>query len=516
MNQAPRFTVSILCHNKLALTQACLRSVMAHSRDCEVIVTDNASADETPAFLRDFAAKHAGRVRIVTNARNLGFKDPHEHALTLARGEFFVLLNNDMEVCEGWLEKLAEPFAGNPRLALTGVAGTCCIVDGQLKGQALGHGGIQTPEYVEGSCLMIPTGLARRLGLFAPWLRFIYWEDTELSLRVRELGYAIQLVPLPMRHDKPGSTSKGVKECQEALVANTEEMRRRFAFYWKRRELKRRILVQRAGAHGDVLLLTPALRALRARYPQAEIDVHTKCPGMLAGLAWVGRVPRKKAWYDEVYNLDGSYEKRPDLHIVEAYAQALDVEVPKRWRLEMVATPEEEAWAERVSRGHGKLAVVHPGVSCWPSKNWPVERFNEVVRGLRGEGWLVATVGDAVTPKLESDLHLAGQASPQGLYALCRRARLFLGIDSMPMHVAAAAETPSVVIFGPTNPRCIVRPNTPRVVAVQADVKEVPCVGEHGRRTKPITQAPCNGACVRAVTVEMVRGAIQRVGRLTQ
>jgi ADP-heptose:LPS heptosyltransferase len=505
---APRFTISVLCHNKLALTQACLRSIIVLSRDYEVIVTDNASTDDTPNFLTDFAAKHT-QVRVIRNDTNKGFKEPHEHALTLARGEFFVLLNNDMTVCPGWLEGLAKPFEGNPKMALTGVAGTCNALDASLK--AYCNPG--KPEYVEGSCLMIPTALARRIGLFAPWLQFIYWEDTELGIRVRELGYEIALVPLAMKHDRPGSTSKGIKACQDALIANTKEMETRYAWYWKRRDLRRRILVRRLGAHGDVLLATPALWELKQRYPQAEIDIVTKCPVMLKGLSWLDFATKARSYYDEFYDLDRSYEERPDLHIVEAFALKLGVTLPKRWQMHMATTDEDEAWAERVSRG-AKLALIHPGYSCWPGKNWPVERFEEVAETM--PGWLVATVGDATTPRLEhADLHLAGQTTPQQLYALAKRASLFIGIDSMPQHVASAADCPSVVLFGPTNPKCITRP-THQIVAVQADVRRVPCVGEHGRRTKPITQAPCDGACMKAISVEMVLSAVKRVQRLTQ
>ncbi len=506
----PRFTLSVLAHNNLALTQACLRSVALHSRDCEVIVTDNASTDGTGAYLTDFAAKNPRLVRTVINKQNAGFNEPNNYALTLARGEFFVTLNNDVEVCEGWLERLVEAFDTNPRLGLAGLAGTCCIVNDRLVGAPAMRG--ETPEYVEGSCMMVPTALARRVGLFSSYLRFAYWEDSDLSLRLREQGYEIAHVPLPMTH-RNGSTTKLVPQVREHLAHNTDVMRQRWSFYWRRRDLKRRILVVRGGARGDVLLLTPALRALRDRYPLAEIDVQTKCPEMLAGLDWLGRVVKKRTYYDEVYDLIGSYEKRPEVHIVQAYADALGVTLPKRWRLEMQASAAEEAWAERMGRG-AKLALVHPGPTCWTNKNWPVERFAEVAQALQARGYLTATVGAADAPEIATNLQLAGSTTPQQLYALAKRARLFVGIDSMPQHVVSAADTPSVVLFGPTNARCIVRPSH-RIVTVQADQKLVPCVGEHGRRKKAITQAPCDGACMRAISVEMVLNAVERVERLT-
>lgn len=504
---APRFTISLLCCNRLELTRACLTSVLAHSTNCELIITDNGSTDGTQAYLTDFAAKHTTTVRVVRNATNEGFKDPNNHALTLARGEFFVLLNNDMTVCPAWLDKLAEPFQHDPRCAVTGIKDTCTMISDKL----IGTKGPQL-EYIEGSCLMTPTALARKYGLFPSYLRFIYWEDTDYSLKMRELGYTIHTVDLPINHNKRSQTITKVlspEAIQGHLAHNTEAMKREWGFYFKRRMLDRRILVRRAGAHGDVLLCTPALRALRDRYPLAHIDVQTKCPAMLAGLDWVGTTTRPLPFYDQVVDLNLAYEKRPEVHVVQAFADALQVKLPARWQLHMTPSLADVAWAERVCRGQ-RAAVIHPGMSCWPGKNWPTQSFEQLTAALRDKGYLTLSVGDDHSPGCGADVELTGQTTPQQLYALCRQAVLFVGIDSMPQHVASAADTASVVLYGPTNPRVLVRP-VPWIVAVQADPKVVPCAGEHGRRKKPVTQAPCDGACMRALTVDHVMKAVGRV-----
>lgn len=508
----PRFTISVVCFNNLELTKKCLRSVLQWSTDFELIVTDNASNDGTGEALKELAGADP-RVRVVSNHLNTGFSLPNNEALKRARGEFLVLLNNDMEACEGWLEKLVEPFE-DATVGITGMAGTCARISETLRARPiLPTEKDQEPEYVEGSCLMIPTALARRLSLFSDYLQFAYWEDTDLSLRVREAGYKLVTVEVAMQHKQRGSTARMVSEVQQFMDLNTEEMKRRWAFYWKRRDLKRRILVRRLGAHGDVLLTTPALWELRKRYPLAEIDVVTKCPNMLAGLEWVSIAKRARNYYDTFYDLDRAYEERPDLHIVEAFAQRLNVTLPKRWQMFMAASPTDTAWAERTARG-SKLAIVHAGPTTWPSKNWPVERWSEVVRALRKKGYVVASVGAVGAANVDADLHLAGETTPQQLYALLIQSHLFVGIDSMPQHIASCANTPSVVLFGPTNPKCITRPS-PRVIPVQGDVKEVPCIGEHGRRTTPITSVPCDGECIRAITPAMVLAAVERVERLS-
>src|SRR5574341_268206 len=95
---APKFTISILCMNHWDLTQKCVESVLKHSSNFELFITDNASVDGTPELLANFKKAHPNQITIITNTENKGFQEPNKHALSLARGEFFILLNNDMEV----------------------------------------------------------------------------------------------------------------------------------------------------------------------------------------------------------------------------------------------------------------------------------------------------------------------------------------------------------------------------------------------------------------------------------
>lgn len=507
---APKYTISVLCLNHVKLTRACLESVLKHSGgNYEIIVTDNGSVDETEAYLKDAAKQFGPRMRVVRNPKNEGFQIPNEHALAVARGEFFVMLNNDMVVCEGWLDKLAEPFA-DPTIAISGPLGNCTGITnewGPRKGYPV--------EYIEGSCAMIPTALARKHGLFAPYLSFAYWEDTDLSWRMQELGYRLAVVDIPMRHDKPGSTSKTLN-LRDVQAKNTAAMKKRWGFYVARRTFQKRVCIRRLGARGDVLLATPALKAYRERFPQYDVHIITKCPEMLAGMdgITISSAKRPTKWFDEFIDLDLAYEKRPDVHIVQAFADALGVSLPPFWNMEVHPTANDLAWGFKRSRG-AKVALIHGGVTCWPGKNWPIDRMEEVVAHLKSEGFFTIAVGDESSPDCGCDDSIAGEATVQQFYALAIHASLFIGLDSMPMHVATAANVPSVIAFGPTNPRAICRP-TPRVIPVFADVKEIPCVGAHGRRTIPVTASPCNSECINGVTVNDMLKAIKRVRILSQ
>jgi O-antigen biosynthesis protein len=119
--RGPSASVIVVTYNNLELTRACLESLQALTdyEPVEVIVVDNASADGTPAFLREWAAQEPDR-RIILNDDNKGFAAANNQGLAIARGEFLVLLNNDTYVTPGWLRGLVRHLRRDPRIGLLG------------------------------------------------------------------------------------------------------------------------------------------------------------------------------------------------------------------------------------------------------------------------------------------------------------------------------------------------------------------------------------------------------------
>ncbi|WP_083615439.1 glycosyltransferase family 9 protein [Paraburkholderia sp. SOS3] len=108
-----------------------------------------------------------------------------------------------------------------------------------------------------------------------------------------------------------------------------------------------------------------------------------------------------------------------------------------------------------------RLVLVHPGAQL-PSRRWPVERFAEVANALASDGWRVAITGTASEIELSARLlgtmvapalHLVGATSLGALAALVRDARLVVCNDTGISHIAAAMQTPSVVIASGSDTR---------------------------------------------------------------
>ncbi len=102
---------------------------------------------------------------------------------------------------------------------------------------------------------------------------------------------------------------------------------------------------------------------------------------------------------------------------------------------------------------------MHPA-SRWTFKCWPAERNAQLADRLAAEGHTVvltaapqetAFIDEILSKAASKPLNLAGRLSLKELGALTARAQLFIGVDSMPMHLAAAMGTPTVALFGPSS-----------------------------------------------------------------
>ena len=97
-----KVAVVILNYNGASMLAKFLPSVIEYSPGADIVVADNASTDDSVAVLREsFPA-----VRLIQLDKNYGFADGYNKALEQVDAEYFLLLNSDVEVSDGWLEPL--------------------------------------------------------------------------------------------------------------------------------------------------------------------------------------------------------------------------------------------------------------------------------------------------------------------------------------------------------------------------------------------------------------------------
>lgn len=240
----PTASVCIVTWNNLALTRACLDSVLADRTwpNLEVIVVDNASADGTPDYLNELAATE-GRVQVISNAENRGFAAANNQALERATGSHLCLLNNDTVVPRGWLARLIRTLDADPSIGLIGPVTNGvwneALVDGvqvapdQLEAFAARwareHAGAVYPiGMLAMYCVVAPRSVIDAVGTLDERFGIGMFEDDDYAHRIRRAGWRLACAEEVFVHHA-GQASFDKLQSKKALW---EENRAKFESKW--------------------------------------------------------------------------------------------------------------------------------------------------------------------------------------------------------------------------------------------------------------------------------------------
>ena len=237
--QDPQVSIVIPVYNNDRLTIECLTSLLKHTKNIsyEVIVIDDGSAEKTKDVLSQIQ-----NITCLRNPQNLGFLLSCNCAAEKARGEFVLILNNDVQVTEGWLSPLVETFSkyGN----VGAVSPKIVFPDGRLQeagarvkqdasAQLIGisddpdlprYNYIREVEYCSGVCLLLETGMFRELGGFDTDFAPAYCEDSDLCFRLRKLGKRIFYNPNSMIVHHLSGTIKTESPYKQRCVLHNQQI----------------------------------------------------------------------------------------------------------------------------------------------------------------------------------------------------------------------------------------------------------------------------------------------------
>ena len=230
----PKYSLIIPVFDQHLLTFTCLKSIAetCNGLAIEVLIIDDCSPQSAAEALRAVSG-----IKLIRNASNLGFLASCNLGATHARGEFVVILNNDLILTGDWLQKMAAVYEQFPD---TGLVGAKLIYpDGRLQeaggivwrdGSAwnVGRGDdpgkpeynyVREVDYCSGACLMIKRDFWNALGGFDTAYAPAYYEDTDLAFRVRAAGRRVFYQPHAVVVHFEGQSSgtdvtKGIKRHQ--------------------------------------------------------------------------------------------------------------------------------------------------------------------------------------------------------------------------------------------------------------------------------------------------------------
>jgi ADP-heptose:LPS heptosyltransferase len=197
-------------------------------------------------------------------------------------------------------------------------------------------------------------------------------------------------------------------------------------------------------------------------------------------------------------------------HVIEinfALVEHLGVRtlLPDQWEFPLPRNEADDAYVQEqlASLEAGEFVVMNPGAG-WQSKRWPPAQYAELIRSLEPEfgGKILLTGSPAEEGMIREIINLSRAKRADyfpstlvQLIALLRRARLFLGGDTGPMHLAAALSTPVVALFGGTDPSNTPERNGPFSsddITLTPPVAAIKPVGDHfieGITTSAVLQA---------------------------
>lgn len=220
----PRISVITVNYNGLALTCAMIDSLRRHvTSPLEIIVVDNGSARDEAALLRE---RYPG-ITALRSQRNLGFAGGNNLGIAAASGEYLLLINNDTEIENDTLHLLAARLDADPALGVVcpkirffapprniQFAGYTPLSRLTLRNALVGFGhpddgSYDTPRdtpYAHGAAMMVRRAAARQAGPM-PEPYFLYYEELDWSLRIREQGWRIAYEPGVTVYHKESATT---------------------------------------------------------------------------------------------------------------------------------------------------------------------------------------------------------------------------------------------------------------------------------------------------------------------
>jgi GT2 family glycosyltransferase len=210
--EQPLVSIITVNYNQSSVTCALLQSLYNMDyKSIEIIVVDNASQSEDPSVIEH----QFPRVKLIRSPRFLGFACSNNLGISLARGVYILLLENDIEVKSNFLGPLVNFFKENPETGMLcpkiknynqpeiiEYAGYTTMHRFLVKNQVIGYGEkdlgqhdtIVETDFGHRVALMVFTEVVKKVGLL-PDIYYLYYDEMDWAERIKEAGFKIFYYP---------------------------------------------------------------------------------------------------------------------------------------------------------------------------------------------------------------------------------------------------------------------------------------------------------------------------------
>jgi GT2 family glycosyltransferase len=224
LNHFPLVSVVSVNYNQSIMTMDLIESLSNITYpNIEIIVVDNASPKDDPKLIKE---KYP-RIILVESVINYGFAGGNKLGIMRSRGEYILMLNNDTVVDPNFLEPLVKKFQDHPEIGAISPkiryyykkdtfqnVGFTEINKRTVRNKTIGDGEIDIGQYNEdretsyshGAAMMVPMKVVKEVGMMS-YEFFLYYEEADWCLRIRNAGYKIFFVHNSLVYHKASVTT---------------------------------------------------------------------------------------------------------------------------------------------------------------------------------------------------------------------------------------------------------------------------------------------------------------------
>ncbi len=554
----PKVVVATLTWNQKSDVLECLSTlVKLDYPNYEIVVVDNGSTDGTPEAVQ---AQYPD-VHVVRHPENFGCAEGVNGEIRYAlqaSADYLFIIANDATVESTTLTELVKVAEQDPKIGIVspkvfyyGSTKKIWFAGGARFDWVRGrfHGFIQNvaddvsfdrqqdAEFFPGGFSLVRMEAIKKTGFLDPDY-FIYFDDSDWSLRIHQAGYSGAYAPLARAWHKPSSAlgmetdsfyyyrtrnrlffvrkyapgifpvflcyfffefisqtfpylfRSGKKSQLRAVLLGIADFLRgkrgpremgeriKRSKEQKRKQISTnepRILVHVKWKIGDEIMVLPVFEALKKEYPRSFINAEVNYPELLKGNPFVDSVNAGEEFQSHRFlDLHQEARQRPRRDFLREIAGVKTWSEPKIY----LNQEEREAARRQWKLEEGTLRIGISPSADWFSRQWPRKNWTELaeyfIHHLQAQ---VFVLGKHEEP-LPMGIDLIGKTSLREAAALLSQFQLYIGSDSGLVHLAVAVGTPTVGLFGPLNPSLLI-PERPHFQALWSDIECRGCWPDH-------------------------------------
>lgn len=210
-------------------------------------------------------------------------------------------------------------------------------------------------------------------------------------------------------------------------------------------------MIDRLGAPGDALITANIISSIKKTYTKLKINCITPHEKLIKFDPLIDSINQPETFY----SFDSSYwelivRKEAKENVIQHNMSRLGIK-DYEYKGRFFLNTDEKEWGQAQVASLDKPILAICTRSKEPVKNWPLENWARLVESALDD-FSIIQLGDISEPKLDGVISFAGKSTMRESAAILSHSDLFVGPDSLLMHIANGLEIPSVILFGGSRP----------------------------------------------------------------